>query len=115
MTSKDFHCFVTLPNNRKMKITFSLLLLSLLWISCKTESKKIEYGSNNGSYITINNRKIYYEEYGQGTPLLVLSGGGLDRSIKDFEKCIPDLSKKYRVILPDSPDQGRSDQIDSIS
>jgi pimeloyl-ACP methyl ester carboxylesterase len=76
---------------------------------------KIEYGSNKGKYVNINKRKIYYEEYGQGTPLLLLSGGGLQRSIKDFEQCIPQLSKKYRVIAPDTPGQGRSEQTDSLS
>ena len=45
----------------------------------------------------------------------MLSGGGINRSIKDFGKCIPDLSKHYRVIAPDTPGQGRSEQTDSLS
>lgn len=98
-----------------MKKTFGLILISLLWTSCNTETTKIEYGSNDGTYISINNRKIYFEEYGQGTPLLLLSGGGLHRSIKDFGKCIHDLSKKYKVIAPDTPGQGKSEQTDSLS
>lgn len=98
-----------------MKLTFVLISISLLWVSCVTETAKIEYGSNDGRYVTINNRKIYFEEYGQGTPLLLLSGGGINRSIRDFGKCIPDLSKHYRVIAPDTPGQGRSEQTDSLS
>jgi pimeloyl-ACP methyl ester carboxylesterase len=98
-----------------MKIAFRLILISLLWTSCSTESANIEYGANNGKHIIINNRKIYYEEYGQGTPLLLLSGGGINRSIRDFGKCIPELSKHYRVIAPDTPGQGRSEQTDSLS
>lgn len=98
-----------------MKTAYTLILLSLLCIRCSTESAKIEYGSHNGRFITINDRKIYVEEYGQGMPLLLFSGGGLHRSIQDFEKCIPDLSKKYRVIAPDTPGQGRSEQTDSLS
>ena len=86
-----------------MKITFGLILSSLLWTSCSTGTEKIEFGSNDGGLININGKDIYYEEYGHGTPLLLLSGGGLNRSIKDFEKCIPDLSKHYRVIAPDTP------------
>lgn len=103
------------PNNRGMKTTFGLFLVSLLWISCNTETKTFEYGSNNGRQIKINGKNIYYEEYGKGTPLILLSGGGLDRSIKDFEKCIPGLSTYYRVIAPDTPGQGRSEQSDSLS
>lgn len=103
------------PENRDMKIAFGLILISLLWTTCNTRIEMIEYGSNNGKLININDTNIYYEEYGQGTPLLLLSGGGLHRSIKDFEKCIPGLSKHYRVIAPDTPGQGRSEQTDSLS
>jgi len=106
---------IFLPNNRDMKITLGLILVSLFWTSCSKGTEKIEFGSNNGSIVNINGKKIYYEEYGQGTPLLLLSGGGINRSIRDFEKCIPDLSKHYRVIAPDTPGQGRSEQTDSLS
>ena len=105
----------SLPNIRDMKITLGLIFVSLLWISCNTGTKTFEYGSNNGREIKINGKKIYYEEYGNGTPLLLLSGGGLDRSIKDFENCIPDLAKHYRVIAPDTPGQGRSEQADTLT
>lgn len=98
-----------------MKKILGLIIVSLLWTSCNTETTKIEFGSNNGRTININGKNIYYEEYGQGTPLLLLSGGGINRSIKDFGKCIPDLSKHYRVIAPDTPGQGRSEQTDSLS
>ena len=32
----------------------------------------IRYGSNKGKYAIIFNKKIYYEEYGKGTPLILL-------------------------------------------
>jgi len=98
-----------------MKIAIELILVSLFWTSCNTGANKIEFGSNNGAVININGKNIYYEEYGQGTPLLLLSGGGINRSIRDFGKCIPGLSKQYRVIAPDTPGQGRSEQTDSLS
>jgi pimeloyl-ACP methyl ester carboxylesterase len=98
-----------------MKAIFGLILISFLWTSCHTVTEKIEFGSNNGNVISINGKSIYYEEYGQGTPLFLLSGGGINRSIRDFGKCIPELSKHYRVIAPDTPGQGRSEQIDSLS
>ena len=98
-----------------MKLAIGLILVSILWTSCNTGKDKIDFGSNNGSVININGKNIYYEEYGQGTPLLLLSGGGINRSIRDFGKCILDLSKHYRVIVPDTPGQGRSEQTDSLS
>ena len=98
-----------------MKISFSFILIALLCTTCKTATDKIEFGSNNGSVININGKNIYYEVYGQGTPLLLLSGGGINRSIRDFEKCIPGLSKHYKVFVPDTPGQGKSEQTDSLS
>lgn len=73
---------------------------------------QINYGSNNGKFITIRGTKIYYEEYGKGTPLLMLHGGLGD--ISDFQKVIPNLSKKFRVIIPDAPGLGRSEYADSL-
>lgn len=98
-----------------MKIIYGLILVSFICTSCTTQTSNIDYGSNNGKRVTINGKEIYYEQYGQGTPLILLSGGGLERSIKDFEKCIPDLSKHYRVIAPDTPGQGKSEQADTLT
>jgi pimeloyl-ACP methyl ester carboxylesterase len=98
-----------------MKTAIRLILVSLLWTSCNTATNQIEYGSNDGKLLSIFDKKIYYEEYGQGPPLILLSGGGLSRSIKDFENCIPGLAKHYRVIAPDSPGQGRSEQADTLT
>src|SRR5688572_19155545 len=102
-------------DNNEMKIVFGLIIVSFLWTSCNTATDKIEYGSNNGKQVSIFDKKIYYEEYGQGTPLILLSGGGLERSIKDFENCIPGLAERYRVIAPDTPGQGRSEQADTLT
>lgn len=92
----------------------AILFVSIVF-SCSTEDAKIRYGSNEGKYVNINNTQIYFEEYGAGTPLILISGGGLQRSIRDFENSIPDLSKKFRVIVPDTPGQGKSGPIDTIS
>jgi pimeloyl-ACP methyl ester carboxylesterase len=98
------------------KITLLIVVcLQLLFVACDVEQKKIEYGSNGGVYVSIRGKKVYYEEYGTGVPLLLLSGGGHSRSIKDFARCIPGLSEHFRVIAPDTPAQGLSEQPDSIS
>ncbi len=73
----------------------------------------VKYGSNNGKYALIFNKKIYYEEYGNGPPLILLEGGM--KSIKDFSKCIPELMKHFRVIAPDDPGQGRSEMLDTMT
>jgi pimeloyl-ACP methyl ester carboxylesterase len=86
------------------------LLILVLTLPCLGQGQ-INYGSNNGKYLTIRGTKVYYEEYGTGTPLLMLHGGF--GNISDFKKCIPDLSKIFRVIIPDAPGQGLSDFPDS--
>jgi pimeloyl-ACP methyl ester carboxylesterase len=72
--------------------------------------EQINYGSNNGKYLTVRGTKIYYEEYGNGVPLILLSPWS---GIADFSKCIPSLSTKFRVIGIDAPGTGRSDFADS--
>ncbi len=73
----------------------------------------IRYGSNNGKYQEIKGVKLYYEEYGQGVPLLLIHGGL--SSIAELEAIIPTFSKNFRVIAVDCPGQGRSEQAESLS
>jgi len=94
---------------RKLTILLSILFISIWSI----KGQEIVYGSNGGKQITISGTKIYYEEYGSGTPLLLLHGGF--GSIHDFQKVIPELSKHFRVIAIDSPGHGRSEQTDTLS
>ena len=89
-------------------ITILIFLLAILPVN-----NPVKYGSNNGKYVSIFNKKIYYEEYGKGTPLILLEGGM--KSIKDFSLCIPELSKHFRVIAPDDPGQGRSEMLDTMT
>lgn len=97
----------------KTFVRLVLMSVSFLWTSLAIGQQKIEYGSNNGKYLTIFNTKVYYEEYGKGTTLILLQGGM--GSIHDFAKCIPELSTHFRVIAPDTPGQGRSELADSMS
>ena len=93
------------------KLTFVLVILIIC--SWKSYGQEINYGSNQGEYITLSNTNIYYEEYGSGMPLLLFHGGF--GSIHDFQLVIPELSKHYRVIAVDSPGHGKSQQADSLS
>lgn len=75
--------------------------------------QEIIYGSNNGKYVEVSGRDIYYEEYGEGEPVLMLHGG--PGSIANFSKIIPGLSKNYRVIAMDTPGQGHSERASDVS
>lgn len=95
------------------KILLILITLLLALVRLCTAQTNIPYGSNKGKYETVNGIKLYYEEYGKGTPVFVIHGGL--SSIKDMAAVIPELSKKFRVIAVDCPGQGRSEQADSVS
>lgn len=67
--------------------------------------------SANGKFLNANGIKIYYEESGSGTPLLLLHGFG--RSGEDWKPYITELSKLNKVICIDLPGHGRSDLMDT--
>ena len=50
--------------------------------------------------------KIYYQEKGKGTPLVMLHGNGEDGNY--FKNQIEYFSKKYRVITPDTRGHGKT-------
>lgn len=64
--------------------------------------------SKTGKYANVNGIKIYYEEYGEGEPLLLLHGNS--QSVNAFEKQIPELSKNFHVIAVDTRGQGKSSE-----
>ena len=56
-------------------------------------------------------KSIYYEEYGQGKPLVVLNG--IMMSCKSWAEFVEPFSAANRLILVDFLDQGRSSRMDS--
>lgn len=73
----------------------------------REKAKNTSYGrSAQGRYLDTENARLYYEEYGQGEPLVLLHGNG--GSIADFYEQIPAFSKNYRVIAVDTRGQGKS-------
>src|SRR5215813_10252656 len=56
--------------------------------------------------------KLYYEEHGQGFPLLLIAPGGMRSAVSFWDKTpwnpIPQLAPHYRVIAMDQRNAGRS-------
>jgi pimeloyl-ACP methyl ester carboxylesterase len=67
--------------------------------------------SPNGKFIHINGANIYYEEYGQGDPLILLHG--FARTASDWQSFIPEFSKHFRVVVWDMRGHGRSTNPDT--
>lgn len=57
-------------------------------------------------YAAVNGVTLYYAEWGQGDPVILVEGGG-DNTLQ-WGYQVPELAKRYRVIAYDSRCQGRS-------
>lgn len=62
--------------------------------------------------ILYNNKKIYYEAYGEGEPLILLNG--IMMSHLSWKLFIPELSKDKKLILCDFFDQGKSEKLEGV-
>lgn len=62
-------------------------------------------------YADVNGLHMYYETYGDGTPLVLLHGGMLTIDL-NFAGLIPTLAKKHRVIGVEMQGHGRTADID---
>ena len=60
-----------------------------------------------------NEYEIYYEEYGKGTPLVLLNG--IMMSTLSWKPFIETFSQNHRLILLDLLDQGRSSKLDGLT
>jgi pimeloyl-ACP methyl ester carboxylesterase len=76
--------------------------------SAYAQAEPVPYGNNPGAgkFYDVRGFKMYCEEYGTGTPLLMIHGNG--GSIHAFAHNIPYFAGKYRVIAADSRAQGKS-------
>ena len=55
---------------------------------------------------TVGDIQLYYEDYGQGQPLIMILGLGQNVTTWGFQ--IPELSKHVRLIVFDNRDSGKS-------
>ncbi len=67
----------------------------------------------SSEWIDVQGLRIHYLRAGeQGSPVVLLHGGGIDSSILSWELAIPALAEHHRVIAPDLPGYGESDKPD---
>lgn len=65
------------------------------------------------AYFQYQNKSIFYEEYGQGKPLVFLHGN--TASSKMFELLMPLYTDSFRCILIDFLGNGKSDRVEKFS
>jgi pimeloyl-ACP methyl ester carboxylesterase len=62
-----------------------------------------------GSYVQLGEVRTYYEEDGDGPPLVLLHPGGADS--RAFEVIVPGLAGHFRVLRPDRRGHGRTPDV----
>ena len=69
---------------------------------------EIDTGSSQpGNFVSVNGIKMYYEDHGEGPPIVLLHGGTGTASL-NWEAYYPIFSQDFRVIAPDSRGHGRT-------
>lgn len=100
-----------------MKKYFSFLIITVLTISVLSAQKTLSTGRNltgagngfepvEGQYVQINGINMYYEVYGEGSPILLIHDSG--GSTRSMDNQIKFFSKKNKVIVADSRAQGNT-------
>ncbi|MCP2336263.1 alpha/beta fold hydrolase [Actinomadura rupiterrae] len=62
-------------------------------------------------YAQVNGLKMYYEEHGDGSPVVLLHGGVLTVELS-FSSMLPELAKRHRVIAPELQGHGHTADIE---
>ncbi len=103
----------------------TISFVSLLWLASSCSNNDValrnkQFQKNDSSqtsmleniqfksgYSEVNGIKMYYEIYGEGTPLVLIHGGGSTIET-NFGKIIPLLAKDHRVIAMELQAHGRT-------
>lgn len=96
---------------KTLSLILVLLILSITMLNIYFELKinrEFKNKFENSSVLNIDGVNIYYKEYGEGEPLLLIHG--FLASSLDFNNIIEPLSKKNKIITVDLPGFGRSDK-----
>lgn len=70
-------------------------------------NKTEDQGARQGKYVEANGLNIYYEEHGEGHPLILLHGG--TATVTSWDERMPMLSKHFRVLALDTRGHGKTD------
>ena len=65
------------------------------------------------SYFKYQDKAIFYEEYGQGEPIIFLHGNTASSKMSEF--LMPLYAENFRCILIDFLGNGQSDRVDNFS
>lgn len=88
-----------------MKSVLSFLFVSTL-LCAAAQIVHAQSSPRKGDVVTTHGADIYFEQHGEGEPLVLLHAFGWTGA--SWERYLQDLAQHYRVIVPDLPGHGRS-------
>lgn len=94
---------------RSLRFTlWHLATVVALAVAHSVQANDNRYGdnANAGQYVSVNGIQMYFEQYGDGDPLVLIHGSG--QSIVDMAAQISFFAQQYRVIVGDSRAHGKS-------
>lgn len=83
---------------------FYFLLFALFYTALSTSAQGTEISKDQ--FVQVGDIKMHYKIYGKGDPIILLHGSL--ESMEDWDKQVPELSKKYKVITVDSRGHGQT-------
>jgi pimeloyl-ACP methyl ester carboxylesterase len=91
--------------------TFAVPLLAAV-SACATAAARTPTAANDrAGYASIHGLRMYYEEHGQGRPLVLIHGGGSTVQTS-FGEILPQLARTHHVIAPEQQGHGHTADID---
>lgn len=90
----------------RLRLLILALIASLVIAIVSWPSPAVSSSVQEGKTLAVNGVNIFYREQGKGEALLLLHGGM--GTLESWVNQVPEFSKHYRVITPDSRGQGRS-------
>jgi 3-oxoadipate enol-lactonase len=90
-----------------MRPISALAVLAFVGVGCaqRVEPVVVAVGPRSGT-VEVDGAQLYYEEEGQGRPVVLIHGAVLDRTLWDDQ--VPALARTYRVIRYDARGFGQS-------
>ena len=82
-----------------------LLLIVIMFVASPSNGQQIK--PSNSGYAPVNGIKVYYEVYGEGSPIVLLHGAFYTIEL-NWSELIPELSKTRKVIAIEMQGHGHS-------
>src|SRR3982074_2398119 len=88
-------------------MTMKIFITLIIFIAMSTNSANAQ----NGQYAEVNGLHMYYEEYGKGSPLVLIHGAASTVETS-YGRLIPEVSKTHRIMGVEMQAHGHSDTRD---